>query len=260
MNNPFLYLTNVAKKTALSLHKGHANAFSYYKLRESKLVTNSPLTALERDFYLKLRPVLQEKSIVFYDIGAAKGILSSCLAKLPNVISIHSFEPIPDVYEQLLQKVKFSSKVHCYNVALGNIESSLPMYISCKTDSSSLLPMAQLHDEQFPDREINHQIKVPVMRLDDLVTQHKLPLPSLVKIDVQGYEKNVIEGGLKTICAAKYCVVEMSFKHLYEGSPLFDDIYRLMYDLGFKLVGLSSPLTGKSGIYLQVDGLFENHN
>lgn len=251
-------LNHFIRKTGIWLHNQHARTFSYYKIRESKLVTNFPLTSTERDFYLKLRSVLQDDSVVFYDIGAAKGIVSSCLAKLPNVTSIHAFEPIPEIYEQLVQKVKSFSKVYCHNVALGNVVSSLPMYISSKTDSSSLLPMAQLHNEQFPGREINHQIQVPVVMLDNYVKEKKLSLPHLVKIDVQGYEKKVIEGGKDTICQAKYCVLEMSFQPLYEGSPLFDDIYRLMCDLGFKLIGISHPLTGSSGIQLQVDGIFEN--
>jgi hypothetical protein len=118
--------------------------------------------------------------------------------------------------------------------------------------------MANLHTDQFSDTEITHQQEINVVRLDDFIYQHQLPQPDLIKIDVQGFEKNVIEGGYETLKKAKYCVLEMSFKPLYEGSPLFDDIYRLMTDLGFSLIGFSSPLIGKSGDYLQVDGIFEN--
>lgn len=251
--------SNLAKKTALWLHAQHAKAYSYYKVQESKIITNAPLTATERDFYLKLRLGLQGNNLTVYDIGAAKGIVSSCLAKLPNVSQIHAFEPIPKIYAQLEANMQLVPKVNCHNVALGNTSGLSTMYISNKTDSSSLLPMAELHKTQMPiNLDITHQIQVPVVRLDDYVKQQKLSKPYLIKIDVQGYEKNIIEGGINTISQAKHCILEMSFHSLYEGSPLFDDIYRLMRSLNFNLIGLSSPLLGKSGIQLQVDGIFEN--
>lgn len=249
---------SLLQKTGLWIHAQHARAYSYYKIRESGLIANPSLTANERDFYLKLRVGLQGDSLVVYDIGAAKGIVSTCLAKLPNVIAVHAFEPIPEVYDKLVRNIQPFSKVYCHNVALGNFDGSSTMYVSNKSDSSSLLPMAELHKAQIPGTELAHQIQVPVVCLDNYVEVHKLPIPQLVKIDVQGYEKTVLEGGTKTIRQAKHCILEMSFQPLYEESPLFDDMYRLMCDLGFKLIGLSSPLSGKSGLQLQVDGIFEN--
>lgn len=256
-----LSINDLFRQSALWLHAQHAKAYSYYKVRESGLSAEVHLNATERDFFCKLKPSLQGNSLVVYDIGAATGIVSSCLAKLPNVVSVQAFEPIPEVYENLVEKMRSLPKVHCHNVALGNTEGSSTMYISNKTDCSSLLPMAKLHKEQLPvNVDITHQIQVLQVRLDDYVQQHQLPSPHLVKIDVQGYEQKIIEGAIKTICQAKYCVLEMSFQPLYENSPLFDDIYRLMREIGFKLVGLTSPLTGKSGLQLQVDGIFENQN
>ncbi len=47
------------------------------------------------------------------------------------------------------------------------------------------------------------------MRLDTLVKKYGLPLPDLVKIDVQGAEKDVLDGGWESINAAKHLIVEM---------------------------------------------------
>jgi FkbM family methyltransferase len=246
------------KNIASWFHKQYSKAYSYYKVSQSGVITTNPFNDTERNFYLKLQSILQGDSLVIYDIGAARGVVSTCLAKLPNVKLIHAFEPIPEIYQQLLVNVQQYSQVNCHNVALGDVSGEAVMYISGKTDSSSLLPMAQLHTDQFPGTQIEQQIKVPVVRLDDYVEQHQLTAPDIIKIDVQGFEKNTIWGGQKIISQAQYCVLEMSFKTLYEGSPLFDDIYQLMRNFHFNLIGVSSPLMGKVGMQLQVDGIFEN--
>jgi FkbM family methyltransferase len=231
-----------------------------YKFKESKVKTNQPLTALERDFYLKLRSTLQGEKLVVYDIGAANGVVTGCLMKLENVAAIYAFEPIPDVYKQLENYTKSSKKVNCYNIALGDTNGSTLMYVSSKSDSSSILPMANVHVEQFPGTETQSAIDVRITRLDDFVKDNSLPLPDVVKIDVQGFEKNVIDGGINTISKSKYCILEMSLQLLYAGTPLFDEVYQLMVSLGFRLIAFSNPLTGKSGTQLQVDGIFENRN
>jgi FkbM family methyltransferase len=253
------YFNEHMKNLAAWLHAQYNKVYSYYKVAQTGVITNHPLNATERGFYLKLQSILQGESLVIYDIGAARGIVSTCLAKLPNVKSIQAFEPIPDIYKQLLDNVQKYPQVRCHNVALGDAPGEALMYISGKTDSSSLLPMADLHTEQFPGTQIQQQIKVPVVRLDDYVEQHQLIAPDIIKIDVQGFEENTIRGGQKTISQAKYCVLEMSFQPLYEGSLLFDAIYQVMRELNFNLIGVSTPLTGKSGIQLQVDGIFENN-
>ena len=132
------------------------------------------------------------------------------------------------------------------------------MYISQSTDSSSLLPMAQLHVAEFPGTDVSHQIQVMMVRLDDYVHDQQLPQPHLIKIDVQGYEDRVLHGDMQTVSKAKYRVLEMSLYPLYEVNPLFDDICCLMRDMGFRPVGLAGTLLGKSGRQLQVDGIFEN--
>jgi hypothetical protein len=77
---------------------------------------------------------------------------------------------------------------------------------------------------------------------------------------VQGYEDRVLRGGINTISKAKYCVLEISFAPLYEKGPLFDDIYQIMRKMGFILVGLGEVSKGKSGMPLQVDGIFKNES
>lgn len=250
--------SSILRNILLNFHAQHHRIYSFYKIREIGLTTSLPLTAIERDFYLELNTVLKANHLIVYDIGAAKGVVSSLLAKLPNVSEVHAFEPIPNMYSKLLNSMKPYPKVHCHNVALSDQTKNQEMYIASNSDSSSLLQMGNLHKQEFSGIDIAQQILVNCVRLDDYVRDYQLPLPNVVKIDVQGYENKVLQGGEKTIKHADYCFLEMNFEPLYIGSAIFDDTYQLMKEMGFSLIGVTKPTIGASGSALQVDGLFKN--
>lgn len=80
-----------------------------------------------------------------------------------------------------------------------------------------------------------------------------------VKLDVQGAELDVIEGGRQTIEAARYALLEMSFAHYNPGSPLIDDILPVMRAMGFRMIDTFGPHEGGHlylGQKVQVDVLF----
>jgi FkbM family methyltransferase len=248
----------IIKNIALNLHIQHERAYSYYKVKESGVSTELPLDLEERKFYLLMRPALVGNDLVVYDIGAAQGITAKCFAKLKQVSSVHAFEPIPSSYDLLLAGSRQFTKIECHQVGMGNVSGEQTLYLNNWTNSSSLLSTTDLFQQEVAGVDITSKIQIPVVKLDEYVRGKSLPIPDLIKIDVQGYEKEVIEGGVDTITKAKYCFMEMSFQSLYDGSPLFGDLYQTMVDLGFRLVGVSSPMIGKSGTPLQVDGLFAN--
>jgi hypothetical protein len=144
-------------------------------------------------------------------------------------------------------------------VGLGDANSQLEMFVMDHAlATSSFLKMDEIHKQEFSGVYEAHKENLRVVKLDDYVLKNDLPIPHLVKMDVQGFEEKVISGGVATICKAKYCSVEMCLDHLYIGSPSFDDIYRIMIKLGFRLIGLDSFLKGKSGRTIVVDGIFHN--
>ena len=94
--------------------------------------------------------------------------------------------------------------------------------------------------------------------LDTVFAGKALAPPVLLKLDVQGYEAKVIEGGKATLARTRWVVAETSLRPLYEGEPLFLDLVRMMGEYGFRFlrpVGwLSDP---RNGEVLQLDALFE---
>jgi len=249
----------IIKKIGLNVHLLHDRAYSYWKVREAGLALREPLTAQERPFFLQFYPYLQGNNLVVFDIGASTGTLCGCLAKISTVSRVDAFEPIPSVFKRLSERVERYPQVVCHNVGLGDSNSKMEMLIMDQDlATSSFLTMDEIHKQEFSGACESHKETLTVVKLDDYVLENNLPVPHLVKMDVQGFEEKVIEGGIATICKAKLCSLEMSLEQLYIGSPLFDDIYQLMKKLGFRLIGLDSLLKGKSGKTLVVDGIFQN--
>lgn len=248
------------RKAGLTVHLWHARAYSAWKLRESNARLREPLDYNERVFFLEYRSALKGQDLVVYDIGASSGVFSRCLAKLANVQAIHAFEPIPAAFAELVERTRQYPQIALHNVAVGSENGAMNIWVTAGSrDSSSLLKMQALHKEERPFASYDdHPEKVQVVRLDDFVQDKHLPLPDVVKIDVQGYEDRVLKGGSNTITHAAFAILEMSLVPLYEDCPLFDDIYRQMRELNFQLVGVGGELHGISGRQLQVDGIFQN--
>lgn len=79
-----------------------------------------------------------------------------------------------------------------------------------------------------------------------------------LKIDTQGFEKEVIQGARKVLENVKVIQLEMSLVPLYKEELLFNDMNKYLYSLDFRLVsietrGLSDNVTGH--LY-QVDGIY----
>lgn len=248
------------RKIGSVIHRWHEQTYTFWKVRETGVRCCESLDYNERVFFLEFRPALAGDNLVVYDIGAASGVVSRCFAKLSNVRTVHSFEPIPSAFADLTERTQQYPQVTRHNVALGDENCVMDIHITeGSRDSSSLLSMKQLHKKEFPNASYqDHPEKVRVVRLDDYVRDKHLPLPHVVKVDVQGYEDRVLCGGKNTISQSAYCILEISLAPLYENSPLFDDIYQQMREMGFRLVGLGGILRGVSGSHLQLDGIFQN--
>ena len=253
-------MENFIKKLDSLINHWPDRVYTFKKILETGIHFREVLSYTEQLCFLDFRSALNGDNLTVYDIGAAWGLVSSCSAKLNNVRNVHAFEPIPGAFAELTEHTRRYPHVKRHNVALGAENGEMDIWITAGArNASSLLKMQSLHKEEFHINSFdNHPQKVQVVRLDDFVSENHLPLPDVVKIDVQGYEDRVLKGGAKTIVHAAYVILEMSFASLYEGSPLFDGIYQQMRDLNFELAGIGGKLYGASGRQLQVDGIFQN--
>jgi FkbM family methyltransferase len=191
------------------------------------------------------------------DIGANVGQFAIASANLFTDAQVYAFEPVPDTNQQLQKNIAPLSNIKSYALALGNKEGEVVFNINSHSHSSSILPLAAAHAEAFPDAKEVQKITVKVTTLDQVLADVKFNAPTLLKIDAQGYEGNILKGATETLKRVDMVLLEGSFKQMYEGEMLFADIMNLMAEQGFKFsrpVGwLSDPRTDE---VLQMDALF----
>jgi len=201
----------------------------------------------------------QLRASVVYDVGANDGVWSLAFAEAGPRIQVHAFEPLPEVYARLVTRVGGHALITPHNLAFGSSRSELQMYQDEFSPASSLLKMTQRHMDEFPQTGTQHPVRVQVETMDEYVGKMQLPMPDLVKIDVQGYEDEVIAGGKETIRQARYVWVELSLVRLHEGGSTFHTTYTALRDLGYDLFDITYlDRSAKDGSLLQMDALFVN--
>jgi len=78
---------------------------------------------------------------------------------------------------------------------------------------------------------------------------------AFLKLDTQGFERAVLEGGPATLAACRGLQLELSLTPLYEGGMLLDEAVALAYDAGFEMTSIGQGFTSPDGRMLQVDGV-----
>jgi hypothetical protein len=117
--------------------------------------------------------------------------------------------------------------------------------------------MNALHKEAFPFTAEEVKEEIEVRTLDSFLGELELEKNVLLKIDVQGFEEQVLKGAVKTLDQVKMIIIELTFVQLYEGQPLFDPMYRTLTAMGFEYAGSSGQLLNPNdGTICQQNGIF----
>lgn len=202
--------------------------------------------------------LLREKNIrTVFDIGANIGQFAQEIrAELPSAC-LYSFEPIESCHQKLVRSMQGDKKFRAFKVALGDRKGTEIIHVSTYSPSSSLLPQSEELKKIFPHTKGTREEKISIERLDDIWKTIPHPDNILVKMDVQGFEGKVIDGGVECLRRASTLIIETSFVELYSGQPLFDDIYGKVRVLGFRYTGsLRHKKNPKTGEILSEDSVF----
>lgn len=150
------------------------------------------------------------------------------------------FEPIKATYDILLSKLPNDERIQTYNVALGNVDEEIEMFVeSANKGMSSSVLEPELHLKQYPRIVFDKKEIVQMCRLDDIVIDRSKY--NMINIDVQGYELEVFKGASKTLEHIDCIYTEVNFKHLYKGCCLVKDLDVFLRKFGFMRI-----LTDKS--------------
>lgn len=242
---------------ALSRLARHAWAAAQYL--ESPRLVRLRARGVPRSLFVALdRPFLRALPIgTIVDVGANEGQFALCANALFPAARIHSFEPLPDVFERLRARIGSCPAIRAWNLALGETAGTLRFERNDYTPSSSALPMTGGHKAEFPFTARSTPVEVTVERLDDVAARLEIADDLLLKIDVQGFEDRVLRGADATLRRARAVLVETSFAALYEGQARHDDVHRLLLGKGFAYHGAIDQLvSSRTGEVLSADSLF----
>ncbi|MBD2353379.1 FkbM family methyltransferase [Tolypothrix sp. FACHB-123] len=191
------------------------------------------------------------------DIGANTGQFALTINKILSKAKIYSFEPLPECFEKLQTLMSNCKNFTGFNVALGDEPGNLTFEKNAFTPSSSFLKMTDLHKTVYPHTKNTNYINVKVETLDHIINSLEIGDNILIKLDVQGYEYKVIRGAENTIMRCKLLIIETSFEPLYEGQPLFNDLYNELIKYGFVYAGaIEQNYNPQNGKILQADSIF----
>jgi FkbM family methyltransferase len=171
------------------------------------------------------------------DVGANEGQFARHIHTIIPAAKIYSFEPLKEPFKKLKALKDSIPDFECFNTALGNTTTKINIWKSSFSPSSSMLPMEQLHKNIYPKSAELTKESVDLDKLDNFKSKLNISGKYLVKIDVQGFEKEVIAGGSEIIGKATLLLVETSFVSLYSNQPLFDEIAEQLFNLGFRYFG-----------------------
>ena len=172
------------------------------------------------------------------DVGAHTGQFALfALDAFPSA-RILCFEPLGDAQRRLRKATGSDRRVELFGVAAGSASAEGTLHVTRSTDSSSLLPVSDRLPSIFPETEEVRREIVAVVPLDTALRGEALARPSLLKIDVQGGELDVLNGASTTLDSIDQILAECSFTELYLGQPLAGEVVRHLSEHAFELSGL----------------------
>jgi FkbM family methyltransferase len=194
------------------------------------------------------------------DVGANEGQYARLLRELGFRGRIVSFEPGAVAYQRLQRSAK---KDPLWTVApraaIGNQDGEARLNVSSNDGlSSSILPMLESHRRAAPAATYVRSEVVPVSRLDRAAAGLLSAAERMfLKVDVQGYELEVLEGAKGLLSRVVGAQLELSLVPLYQGQALFPTLMDLMQAHGFEVWGIIPGLVdNSSGRLVQTDAIF----
>ncbi len=164
-----------------------------------------------------------------WDVGANVGFYTRQISHLVgDTGSVSAFEPVPACFDAICGLNL--PNVHAFNLALGDSEGTLPMTVSAD-------PLSTTNRMVSPSEDAIDQINVPVTTGNAILNAGSSPPPNLVKVDVEGYEEEVLRGMAAVLqrqeCRAVFVEVHFGILDARGRRQAPSAIEQLLQSLGF---------------------------
>jgi FkbM family methyltransferase len=232
------------------------------KLRLAKLWASLTRPSYWGALFSGVAPAVEHRAVLLplrvdgiLDVGANRGQFTlACRLAQPGV-PVVAFEPIPKEAATFRNVHGARREVVLLETALGETKGEATLHLSKSADSSSLLPIGKKQTELFENTVEVGTLTVPVQRLDDLGEYWVGRTRQLLKLDVQGFELNVLRGAVETLKTCAYVYAECSEVALYDGQALRVEVEAFLKANGFTLQQRCNEQMDR-GELIQADYLF----
>ncbi len=174
-------------------------------VNNTKMAVNRGDTGVTGNIYVGLHDFneisfalhLMNENDIFADVGANVGFYSMAISNSTGAIA-YAFEPIHSTFNKLEKNIKLNeleNKVISVNAAVGSVEGDLKMTNNLDTVNHVVVS----------DKASDHLTSIKVIKLDHFFS--KINYPKLIKIDVEGYESDVIAGMENILSSDTLCAI-----------------------------------------------------
>lgn len=196
------------------------------------------------------------------DVGANEGQYAQKIRKLGFRGKIISFEPLSTAFIKLSENARKDKNWSVNNYALGNEDNTGVINVAGNSYSSSLLEMLETHKTAAPESKYIGREGIIIKKPDSIFYQfYRANDKVILKIDTQGFEKNVLDGALESLKSILIIQLETSIIPLYNSELILPDMIKFLDQQDFGLIAIENEFENPGNHHLlQVNCIFLNNN
>ena len=226
-----------------------------FKLCTSKIWFKGMLNGIPATIELEklVKDIKVPETIV--DIGSNKGQFILLMEKIfPNKI-VYSFEPIIEMINKQKKFFEYKKNITFHNLALGSSICFKEFLITSRMDSSSFLKVVS-NTNKSKNYSVIEKRDIKVSTLDEIFLNEKISHPILIKMDVQGYELEVLKGANDLLKKIDYLLLEVSDNEMYQNQPTEKIIVEYLKNFNFEIYRSNDWLKIQNTNFNQRDIIF----
>jgi FkbM family methyltransferase len=188
------------------------------------------------------------------DLGANVGDWTAAVLRVAPGAEIIAVEPAPEPRQALHRR--FGGRITVDPRAVSSKAGIAPFHVTGHSHSASLRTPHPESDALYgvPGAwKVKETIEVETTTVDQLVAGRSV---AVLKIDVQGAERDVLAGALDTLSRTRAVLLEVTFTSHYTGDTTFPWLHEHMLERAFELVGLSAPFVSSRNTVLWCDACY----